>query len=438
MHTRDLKVQLRIIGISRRSSRQLSVLRRGLVFLAAFSAALAVSVPAVAQDKGEGQEATLRVVHLSPDAPEVDVYVDGEPLGALSDVSFKTISSYLSLPAGTRNVKVYATGTSDLLLEADADLDGGSSYTLGVVGRLEDSSLAAKLYEDDNSPPSQGKAKVRVIHTVPDLGATTARVANGGDEDLFALPGFSNASNYTELSAGTYTLKVKGKARAAETDEVVLSVPDGIFSAGEVYTIFIMGRVADSSLGAGLTVDSRGGPPLLATGGPPAPVTESVQNSPDVTAPAVQEPPHEEDVVPTTLTTPELAYQEQAYQQLLCQEEPFAATPVEPDATFQQPTGGATVKEMYTTVPDTVGGATRLDVLSGDDATAVPDAVTDDATAQESLFDQESSQMTGSAYFASASNLSGQSGTNEGAARGKAVAGVGATTSMPTSVQALA
>jgi hypothetical protein len=399
------------------------------MFLAAFFAALAVSDPVMAQEKGEGREAMFRVVHLSPEAPEVDVYVDGEPVGALSDVSFKTVSSYLPLPAGTRNVKIYPVGASDPLFEADVDLAGGSSYTLGLVSRLEDRSLAAKLYKDDNSPPAQGKAKVRVIHAVSDLGAATVRV-KGEEEDLFALPGFSNASNYAELPAGTYTLEARGKVKAAETDELALSLPDVVFSAGEVYTIYVMGRVGDSSLGAGLTVDSRGGPPLPGTGGPPAPAAESVNNSPNVATPTVQEPIHEEAVAPTTPAALEPAYQEPDYQQLFYQEEPFAATAVEPEPALPQPTAEVMAEGMSTTLPDTVGRATAmLDTLSeGGGATAVLDAATDDAIVQEGLSDQEPVQIAGTTYFASISGASGQGGEDKGAGEGRAVAGVGMTT----------
>src|SRR5215208_1806650 len=42
--------------------------------------------------------ALVRVVHASPDAPAVDVYVDGNKV--LSNVPFFTASDYLPLPAG--------------------------------------------------------------------------------------------------------------------------------------------------------------------------------------------------------------------------------------------------------------------------------------------------------------------------------------------------
>ncbi len=363
---------------------------KGVVFLAAFFVALAVSVPAFAQERGEGQEAMLRVVDLSPDAPEVDVYLDDKPVEALTGVSFKTVSSYVPLPAGTRNVKVYPAGASaPPLLEARVDLSGGASYTLGIVGGVEDGSLAAKLYEDDNSLPARGKTKVRVIQAVPDLGPATVRV-KGAEGDSFTipgfsnLPGFSNASNYAELPAGTYTLRVGGKVRAAGVDEVDLSVPGIVFSAGEVYTVFVVGRIADWSIGPAFTVDTRGGPPLLSTGGPSAPAAEPSDNSaPNAATPSGQEPAYEganvstasdplepdyrqppsrgEPFVPTPVE-PGPDYQspyreepvaeepftvtpvepEPDYQQFPDREEPFVTTPVEPESDYQQPTGELT------------------------------------------------------------------------------------------------
>jgi hypothetical protein len=59
------------------------VLILGLALLAAY----ALAAPALAQ---ESREAQVRVAHLSPDAPNVDVYVKGEP--ALTDVPYTTVS----------------------------------------------------------------------------------------------------------------------------------------------------------------------------------------------------------------------------------------------------------------------------------------------------------------------------------------------------------
>jgi len=48
--------------------------------------------------------AWVRVLHASPDAPAVDVYLDDTIVSALTNVPFATISGYLEIPAGDHNV----------------------------------------------------------------------------------------------------------------------------------------------------------------------------------------------------------------------------------------------------------------------------------------------------------------------------------------------
>jgi hypothetical protein len=82
----------------------------------------------------EGQ-ARVRVVHASPDAPAVDVLVDGA--AALSDVSYLTASDYVELADGAHNLKVNAAGTSTTVIDADVDLTDGTDYTVIASGLLE-------------------------------------------------------------------------------------------------------------------------------------------------------------------------------------------------------------------------------------------------------------------------------------------------------------
>jgi hypothetical protein len=263
LHTESLKMKMfsrmnarRGAGRPRKSP-YLPLAVRSVAFVAVFLVTLSLlSLSAFPQEDSGTGKVMVRMAHLSPDAPKGDVYINDEPVGSLQDVPFGTISSYQPLPGGTQDVKLYQAGddpeTSKPTLEVNADFEGGDSYTLAVVGLVGDGSLSAKLYEDDNSPPSEGKTKMRVVHAVPDVGAAT--VSEQGGEDLFDLPGFSNASDYAEVPAGTHTLEVK----PAGSDEAALSIPNVDLSAGEVYTVFAAGRAADSSLGAVLTADREG------------------------------------------------------------------------------------------------------------------------------------------------------------------------------------
>ena len=60
-------------------------------------------------DKKETGSAQLRVIHLSPDAPAVDVWANGS-LRAIERLDFASGTEYLTLDAGTYDFAVSAAG----------------------------------------------------------------------------------------------------------------------------------------------------------------------------------------------------------------------------------------------------------------------------------------------------------------------------------------
>ena len=78
--------------------------------------------------------AKVRVVHASPDAPNVDVLVDDTIV--LTNVAFKEFSDYLEVPAGDRNFKVNATGTTLTVIDVTPTLVDGSIYTVVALNTL--------------------------------------------------------------------------------------------------------------------------------------------------------------------------------------------------------------------------------------------------------------------------------------------------------------
>ncbi len=226
-----------------------NIIRRVLVLGLALLMALALATPALAQGSGEAQ---VRVAHLAPDAPNVDVYVNGEPV--LTDVPYTTVSDYLSLPAGTQQVTVYATGdTASPVIDAPVDIAAGGAYTVAAVGLVADGSLTAKVYEDDLRSPASGNAKVRVVHASPDAGPVDV-VPRGGQALVSGLT-FPEASPYAEVPAGTYTLDVN----AAGTSKTALTVPDATLASGGVYSAFAVGTVFADSLNVLLVQDAAAG-----------------------------------------------------------------------------------------------------------------------------------------------------------------------------------
>jgi hypothetical protein len=81
-------------------------------------------------------KAGIRFVHLSPDAPAVDVATTGTSAANLfSNVAFKGSTEFIQLTAGTHTLQVKNAGGSDVLLPVpNVDLTAGRIYTFVFRG----------------------------------------------------------------------------------------------------------------------------------------------------------------------------------------------------------------------------------------------------------------------------------------------------------------
>jgi hypothetical protein len=226
----------------------------GVAVVLVLSFALATSAMA------QSDMARVRVVHASPDAPAVDVWVDGSV--AFSNAPFKGITDYAALAPATYNVQVTPTGaTEPVVIEADLALAANTDYTVVAVGLLDN--IEPLVLVDNNSAPAAGKAHVRFVHASPDAPAVDIAVANGGPV-LFSNVPFKGVGDYLPVDAGTYDLEV----RVAGTDTVALEVPGVALADSTVYTIFAMGLAdGDPALEAVASVDAVAPMQLPETGG---------------------------------------------------------------------------------------------------------------------------------------------------------------------------
>jgi Domain of unknown function (DUF4397) len=198
--------------------------QRALGMLGGLGLVAVLAMPVAAQN-----EAFVRVVHASPDAPNVDVWVDGEAV--LTDVPFTAVSDYLTLPAGTYNVQVTATGSTDPVIDADLTLEAGISYTVAATGLLAD--ITVTVLVDDRMPAS-GQAKLRVFHASPSAPSEVDVAVTDGPILVEALA-FPEATDYLTVDAGTYPLEI----RAAGETAAALSL-EASLEAGENYTAIAM------------------------------------------------------------------------------------------------------------------------------------------------------------------------------------------------------
>lgn len=227
------------------------------LFLLAAILALTLGLNSMAL-AADGQ-ARVRVVHASPDAPAVDVWVNGDV--AFSNAPFKGITDYASLDPASYQVQVTPTGASTpVVIDATLDLAADTDYTVVAVGQL--ANIEPLVLVDNNAAPAAGKAHVRFVHASPD--APAVDIAVKGGPVLFENVAFKGVGDYLPVDAGTYDLEV----RLAGTTTVALEVPGVTLDNQAVYTVFAMGLAGDGTLAAVPSVDARHAPATLpATGG---------------------------------------------------------------------------------------------------------------------------------------------------------------------------
>jgi hypothetical protein len=231
---------------------------RRLVLLAALPLLLlAIPAAAVATASAATTTGWIRLAHLSPNTPAVDVYLysfgDSSAQIVLHHVAYGTVSPYEQVPTGDYTVAMRAAGaaaTSAPVLSASVDVAAGHAYTVAGLG--PESGLRLQVLDDQLTTPS-GQAMVRIIQA--SLKQSVVSV-NWGSDTLNGSLKFGSVSSYQTVSPGTATLTVSGGGEHATA-----SVP---LAAGTVHTLVVLDgakglQIDDLLDAAGSAVDPAGG-----------------------------------------------------------------------------------------------------------------------------------------------------------------------------------
>lgn len=195
-------------------------------------------------------ESRIRIAHMLPGGPSVDVLVNG--VKAFGGTAYKGFTDFLPMPAGKIQVGLVASGTAaPTLTEASFEVHDALEYTVIVLGTPDAPKLM--LYVDEIRPPAASNVRVRVIHASPDAPKIELFAVSPASVAVSGALGFGQASRYIGFKAGTYSFE----ARIAGSKTVVLSLKDIQFELGKVYTIVVTGSVKDNSLTVVLLLDSE-------------------------------------------------------------------------------------------------------------------------------------------------------------------------------------
>ena len=153
----------------------------------------------------------LRLAHLSPDTPAVDVYVDSvaDPSTGqvFPGVDYGTVSQYQDVPPGTYAISMRAAGAdadSPPVLSTTVQVGSASARTVAGVGPFAD--LGLEVLQDDLTPPPAGSSRLRVIAAA--AAADTLDVAVTVGPALAIDLAFADATGYVDVPACATSITV--------------------------------------------------------------------------------------------------------------------------------------------------------------------------------------------------------------------------------------
>lgn len=203
--------------------------------------------------------AAVRVAHMSPGAPKVDISVDGTTV--ITRLAFGQVSPYFVLEPGSHHVSVSPSGLPTTVFSETVQV-GPNTYSIVAVGEMEGGNrpLAFRQFGDVVDPLSPAKTRIRLVHAVPDAEQLDVTIPNRGDS-LFEGVDYGTQSSYAHPSAGEVRLEIRRATRA--NNGGVMGTFDVDLPGGAVVTAFANGyrspenAPADAPFGLRVVIDAR-------------------------------------------------------------------------------------------------------------------------------------------------------------------------------------
>jgi hypothetical protein len=164
----------------------------------------------------------IRVGHLSPKVPPVDIYF--APFGQAEKVvirkaGYGAVTPYSSLDPGKYTLSMRpadAAASTPPALSATIDVAERNAYSLLVFANGPDGTLHGQLVTDDLTPPGTGQGRVRVVEG----SAAIAPVSVDGPQGLSIAKDatYGMTSNYVAVPQGRWPLQLSGGSVKSTAD----------------------------------------------------------------------------------------------------------------------------------------------------------------------------------------------------------------------------
>jgi uncharacterized protein DUF4397 len=217
------------------------------------------SVPAASAAIAHHQSNTgwIRLAHLSPNTPAVDVYLysfgNSHAMIVLHHVSYGTVSPYEKVTAGEYTVAMRGAGaspSSQPVLSTSVQIAAGGAYTVAGMGPAK--GLRLQVLQDRLTTPP-GRSLVRVIQASLKYQKVTV-MAN--HRTLANNLDFAHVTNYVSTPPGSFTVHFAGMGAKGESTVTL--------AAGTIHTLVVL----DSTNGLAIdNLEDAAGSAVLPQGG---------------------------------------------------------------------------------------------------------------------------------------------------------------------------
>ena len=186
--------------------------------------------------------AHIRIAHLSPDSPPVEVYLNGM-LSDIPALAYPDITGWIEIPADTYDIVIApfeSTVEEAAVGPVQLSFAPGSWTTITTVGLFETGEMISNLvFEDIGTELPDDTARLSFYHAMFDAPAVDV-LANGDPiVSNLGFPGSENDGAFTtDMPAGTYDIQI---VPANENEPVLADMPDTEVEGGTYYFIAAIG-----------------------------------------------------------------------------------------------------------------------------------------------------------------------------------------------------
>jgi hypothetical protein len=206
---------------------------KGLLAMFALTGTFVFSSCSDDDDTTVKPDATVKIINVLPDAGGVDVYNGTSKINS-STIAYGEATDYKNVADGDQTFE-FKNGAGNTILTAPLKFDGGN-YSLIATGTTDDNATTHILAKDDLGAPASGKAKIRFIHASTNGPAVNFLL---NDSLLVANTAYKGATEFKEMAAGTYTIRLHN----ATNGEAVIAREGVVLQAGKIYTVLAQGLV---------------------------------------------------------------------------------------------------------------------------------------------------------------------------------------------------